>query len=1851
MVEEKYSLVYILLVVAMLFGNVSISTASSDSFCFDNGCHQGSDLSVNASLFNDSSHKYLECIDCHLNVTEYPNSTHGNLTSTLTLPLLSTSYNSSDYLLCYGCHKESSLLGLRATYSNDLWTHTTVSDYPLTVLNISTNFVNELSSGHNFGNDPSNIHWDHLDLHKIDAGEGPDLIWDSNRNGTLDSMISCPACHDPHGNANGPNLTREDLGIQHGTDSNGVYGEVTNIEYLRAGGDLYCVGCHGIGVKYYRPTREVLNFSDLHISPTNMTSCIQSGCHYSNVLTTEHIEKRDLACATCHQSSEQRVSDAIQEGDKSCLSCHTPHTSGSHTTHIDAARGPYITCSDCHGTQIPPLFADEQTLENTDVCDTCHSPDGIYDGMDDNDIGARDNWAGVYNNSSGTLNVGKEKWCAGCHDSQPATIEGVEAPNVVGDGSDYGYYVTGHGENEIVECSSCHDLSSMHIDGISRTYSPDSNYTTYDPESAAYQDGYRLRNVSSGYDGKYPMHIPRTGNVFPPGFRKEWEFALCFECHSKTRLFNGGYPENGSDAGTNFRENYSGNWLSLHDLHTDGRNGPWGPATSQYDSDFNGTADSRISCPACHNVHGSRSPAMVRTGELIGKTPALNLKYVDNSPGDPLNFISRDQLDESTGAGMDVSFGPGTLASNGVCNMCHAQQTGGPQPYTAYYRDPIVNVLIFSDLHISSTNMTSCIQSGCHYSNVLTIEHVEMRGMECDTCHQSSKERVINSIRQDNTACFSCHESHNTGSHSTHIEAENGPQISCPDCHSNTSLPLFADEQNLNDTTVCNTCHSPDGTYDGMNDSQIGARYNWDGVYNDSDNTLKLGKEKWCIGCHDDDPSVISGETAPNKAGDNSTYGYYVTGHGQVSNYSLMSWQADSAIRNPGANQSCVECHNTTSDHIVSGANPDTRRLKSGYENDQNNTNCNNCHALSGSATADPQFYTNSSDYENSAHGGKKCTECHEVHGTSGAYKAMTKGDRQSLCYQCHTEGNVMNDAISNNRPGGYNSADDIEQAFGKSTKHNLGTSFTLNSKNYTLECVSCHNVHIINGKYWDAEDGSKSPITRFTDNTKLWGDEPGEKMDDFAALGSGTGGWYFSIARGSSIVFDQPAVYQPPKNGSGYNFEFEGDVLPDYTTFCLDCHSYRVSAAIPPVNWGQGIGCTGNSVDPPNQRVECGGQHGLGVAGKPYYISDTGTAGFWGSSGNPDVIFQMNYVTRGRHNGHFMRWPYDSADRSAGINFVLSCTDCHEAHGSDRGSMIRERFSVNANGDCGTGGNSDPDGENCNDGGNWNSFCNACHYYYGGQHAGMSCGTASCHEANSIHRIIHNTDSGGGTQLMLTAAGYEANYSRPAFTPEINTVIGYIGSNKLVVDFTDGVWTNSDLTGALEAGDFWLIDINSDNPRTITGVNHTAGGSTATITMSAPLIGADLSNDILTTTGKSVWKWYEGGYNNYATGVIGPQAVSAGPWPMTITARPPPAITSVKGRVGRDWVIVTFSSGVYTDPGQSGALESGDFNLTDNDNSRTILSVIHSPGNTTANLTLSSALDSTEDILMDTLAVATANSIYDMYNLTVPTDPVTITTDLECPIGTTVFQLNESSGNTIATDDQVVIVGTVNDPTETFLGDGYFHGDGIDNYIDFNNNSQCLKATTAMTLEARIKPSIVDDGDGNTIQRVFAKAGTNYQMSVWRNNNSGNYPNYQPPDGVASIAFWVKPVDAHDGLLWKPVLTNYTDYPIVADHWYKVKVVWNSSKTGGIPCDIFVDDQGTDGNDTSENWSGYINATDFNQSQLTSDRKLYEGDIMNSADGVMNIGSSANHNANLMFNGSIDWIKWQGIADYSGVD
>ncbi len=755
---------------------------------------------------------------------------------------------------------------------------------------------------------------------------------------------------------------------------------------------------------------------------------------------------------------------------------------------------------------------------------------------------------------------------------------------------------------------------------------------------------------------------------------------------------------------------------------------------------------------------------------------------------------------------------------------------------------------------------------------------------------------------------------------------------------------------------------------------------------------------------------------------------------------------------------------------------------------------------------------------------------CHATgHGSSNVKMLNDEGSSslETFCYNCHTNGRITNNALS-----GSGLADDIQQAFSMGEKHNLGTNFTINGKNFILQCTTCHNPHVVTGKHWDITN-NVSPITKPdlnanpSDNPRalgnsLWGVASGQKMADFAASGSGTGGWKFNMNRGipfgsTNIPSDQGGYYQPPKTASGYNFEFDGSILPDYPSFCLECHTHRVSSNNPPVNYGQGISCTGNSVDPPNQRIECGAQHGLGTANVPKYSSDPG---WWGSNGNPDPIFQQDGATRGRGYGHFMRWPYESADRNAGINFVMSCTDCHEAHGSNGASMLRS--TVNAYGP-GTS--------------NWNTMCNNCHYYYGGQHAGMSCANASCHEANSIHRIIHNT----------------ASYSKYLWTPP--------------------------------------------------GV---------------------------------------------------------------------PEITEVDGASGSNLLTVTFSEAVYANSNQSGSLSASDFKLTDTDNGRTITNVSHTTGASTAELTLSSAIDASNDIGTDQLA-AKSLSIFDNLGIPMQTSSITITGTV-CPEGTVSWQLNEAAGSATVTDDSGILVGTVGNPSFAMQGDGYFHGDeNQGTFIDFNNSAACLLSPRALTIEMRVKPTAVDldwedaNGDGiddipdrnATFNRIFERK-RNIKVTIMHAWYSGDTTAARNDRARVQVKYFVDsasrhtcpnpqwPDDPYEGndSRWHQINSNIDVWPIVNNHWYKIKVVFDSDKPDGPPVDIYMDDQGPNGNDVGENWSGYVNASMTINESSSCKWGALTGDFIASEDQISYIGTPPNHNSVILFKGLIDWITWKPVVE-----
>jgi hypothetical protein len=383
--------------------------------------------------------------------------------------------------------------------------------------------------------------------------------------------------------------------------------------------------------------------------------------------------KLDGPCEVCHLAANVKYhsGDADDGTDHydgmNCLSCH-PHFvddivnyfeprfigTQSHTTHFTDPKGPLFgedpNCNLCHYPGDYNLFGPTgDTLEATTVCDPCHSPDGAFDGSADGKAKWEDS---VYEENGTDLKPGNENWCAGCHDDGTSIVDSVSAPNVMGDNATYGYNISGHGSDPLnyVFCEDCHDLAVSHTDGNARTYSfSGDNYVA----------GYRLAG---------DMTIPRGG-----GTLVETSFRLCFDtCHVFSRIFG----LDTTTPTTNFRDSNRG--LQYHDLHLRSTAG-----LITWDSDWDGTSDTGLSCPACHNLHGSPTMAMTRHGELIStpgttdKVPALNFRWETES-GIPTTSLLESRYGFMRGGG-----NPPLPDFNKVCTFCHVAEED------VYYREPV----------------------------------------------------------------------------------------------------------------------------------------------------------------------------------------------------------------------------------------------------------------------------------------------------------------------------------------------------------------------------------------------------------------------------------------------------------------------------------------------------------------------------------------------------------------------------------------------------------------------------------------------------------------------------------------------------------------------------------------------------------------------------------------------------------------------------------------------------------------------------------------------------------------------------------------------------------------------------------------------------------------------------------------------------------------------------------------------------------------------------------------------------------------------------------------------------------
>jgi hypothetical protein len=557
-----------------------------------------------------------------------------------------------------------------------------------------------------------------------------------------DGMVECMTCHAPHG---------ADSGGANGGDGDGMLLRDVNDETL-------CQTCHTEHVIHnvcgeWRPTcREchdvhdvdnenlVLIAREIDGAPVTFSEedpACGSGRDYIHSVCDP--PGYDGICEVCHTDTDQHRNSA--EGDHThnaqmqCTACHwhengfyplgiactvchatppdataSPNRAGSHAAHFTAVSGPGLDdCYVCHAPLDGVTHENEAVsfasgtdanldgnidLAETDVCDTCHSPSGPFDGVNDSVIGAKANWMdSVYEGDA--LRPDRSDWCLGCHDTPGAIVNGITAPLVAGDNILWGYAVNGHGRDDIL-CTDCHDPRLSHTDGVAKTFSlrfPLSPGGTprppEDPEREldreGYNNGYRLRRI----DGGQALAVPRDAGDYTAD-----DFRLCFSCHDEIKIL--GMPANYGSlsappahlqlpegvAQTNYRNEYewgfgwiyyAGKPANVHWNHTAVSNADW-----DIDHD-NAMRDSRHSCVTCHNPHDVRNA----NGE---STPARTMADLAISFG----LYNDDAVDREYGY-----IGSGNYREPGGdlhCQSCHVWFGPGNDPpitglHTRYYRE------------------------------------------------------------------------------------------------------------------------------------------------------------------------------------------------------------------------------------------------------------------------------------------------------------------------------------------------------------------------------------------------------------------------------------------------------------------------------------------------------------------------------------------------------------------------------------------------------------------------------------------------------------------------------------------------------------------------------------------------------------------------------------------------------------------------------------------------------------------------------------------------------------------------------------------------------------------------------------------------------------------------------------------------------------------------------------------------------------------------------------------------------------------------------------------------------------
>ena len=278
------------------------------------------------------------------------------------------------------------------------------------------------------------------------------------------------------------------------------------------------------------------------------------------------------------------------------------------------------------------------------------------------------------------------------------------------------------------------------------------------------------------------------------------------------------------------------------------------------------------------------------------------------------------------------------------------------------------------------------------------------------------------------------------------------------------------------------------------------------------------------------------------------------------------------------------------------------------------------------------------------------CAHCHEQHGSiEGSEPVPVDGapspfalfsdpnptsQTTNFCFNCHdtvggvqSGGGILNYNYNVNFGGGPIVSKSIYEAFNPAvgSSHGLSQISTFIQAQWPTTfgsqsnpCDGCHNPHYAkkNNRTGASYDATQAAITRPTDHENLWGDDASERMN----ISAGANTYRAPFFVGANPA-NNPTLHEPDgMSRLTISPEVQGSTTPDYNTFCLDCHQFAIGS-LEAIQWFVSTRAQHGHVD---------GNNGGGTRLAPYTLDGTsGTA------------------------------------QDVATNFVLSCLDCHEPHGS----------------------------------------------------------------------------------------------------------------------------------------------------------------------------------------------------------------------------------------------------------------------------------------------------------------------------------------------------------------------------------------------------------------------------------------------------------------------------------------------------------------------------------------------------------------------------------------------------------